>query len=42
MNLKDNPRMSGLVNIKLAYGTLGKKQGSIYARQQRRGSEGTI
>ena len=36
MNLKDNPRMSGLVNIKLAYGTLGKKQGSEAAEKRKR------
>jgi hypothetical protein len=42
MNPRNNPRMSGLANIKPAYGTLGKMQGSIYARQQRRGSGETI
>jgi hypothetical protein len=42
MNLRNSLRMSGLLNIKPAYGTLGKKQGSIYASQQRRESEETI
>ena len=40
--LRDSLRMSGSINSKFAYGTLGEKQGSIYARRQKSESKGTI